>query len=200
VTIVNFGCGATPGRDCLNIDGSLTVLLARLPLPAKLFGLRGRFVASIRDNNIKFGTARRLRFADDSLDAFYTSHTLEHLVRSECEDLLCRVRGWLKPGGVLRVVLPDLKRLACSYVSGQVGADTFLTRTQLALQGSRRGMAAGYECHRLMYDYESFAALLERLRYQSIRRSNFGTSILPALATLDVEGRRDESFYVEAVK
>ncbi len=48
MTIVNFGCGADPSPGCVNVDGSLTVLLARLPIPASLFGARARFVAAIR--------------------------------------------------------------------------------------------------------------------------------------------------------
>ncbi len=201
MTIVNFGCGANPGPGCVNVDGSLTVLLARLPVPARLFGSRARFVAAVRTQHIKFATARRLRFRNESLDAFYTSHTLEHLVRRECEDLLGRVRGWLKPRGVLRVALPDLKPLACAYVSGQWDADTFVERTNLAREESQYGpLVLGHIHHRWMYDCASFASLLERLGYREIRQASFGRSALPELATLDVEGRRDESFYVEALR
>jgi Methyltransferase domain len=99
VMIVNFGCGMSPGCECLNIDGSATVLLARLPIPAKLFGARSQFVTAIRDYKIKFATASQMRFAPRTLDGSYTSHTLEHLACNECEDLLRRVCGWLKPGG-----------------------------------------------------------------------------------------------------
>lgn len=185
----------------MNIDGSLTVLLAKLPVPARLFGGRAQFVAAIRDHQINFGTARRVRFTDASIDAFYTSHTLEHLPRADCLDLLVRVRNWLKPGGVLRVVLPDLKRLARDYVSGEIAADTFVTETYLASEGSRYGpFVLGHAEHRWMYDGESFAALLDRLGYRDVRSASFGTSLLPELASLDVEGRRDGSFYVEALK
>jgi Methyltransferase domain len=199
MTIVNFGCGAAPGRDCLNIDGSPTVLLARLPIPARLFGERARYVVAIRDYKVRFATARRLRFKDESLDGFYSSHTLEHLARAECEDLLSRLRIWLKPGGMLRVVLPDLKSLAASYACGDIDADTFVNHTHLA---DARGqiIKLGYSVHRWMYDRESFMALLERLRYRRVHDSSFGVSDLPQLAALDLEDRRDGSFYVEAVK
>src|SRR5579871_71209 len=107
--IVNFGCGAEGSYDHLNVDGSVTVLLARLPIPAWAFGRRAQFIAAIRKNHVKYGTASRLRFPPASLDAFYTSHTLEHLSRHDCEELLQRVHKWLKPNGILRVVLPDLR-------------------------------------------------------------------------------------------
>jgi SAM-dependent methyltransferase len=198
--IVNFGCGAAPGPNCLNIDGSLTVLLARLPIPSKLFGVRAQFVTAIRDHNIKFATARRMRFAMASLDAFYTSHTLEHLERDECENLLRRVLDWLKPGGVLRVVLPDLKRHAGSYVAGHTNADIFLASLHLTAKSLWHATDLGYSRHRWMYDFESFASLLTRLGYQKICRASFGSSVLPGLGGLDVEVRRNESFYIEAIR
>ncbi len=199
MVIVNFGCGAAPGGNCINVDGSLTVLLAKLPIPAKLFRGRAVFVTAIRDFNIRFTTARRLRFDSASLDAFYTSHTLEHLPRYDCENLLRRVRNWLKPDGLLRVVLPDLKRLARSYASGEVDGDTFLGQTHMSRARSRWGQfGLGYAEHRWMYDCESFGALLAQLGYQKIQPSSFATSDLPQLAALDVQERRDESFYIEA--
>lgn len=199
--IANFGCGADPGANCINIDGSLTVILAKVPVPAKLFGSRVRFVTAVREYKIKFGTARWLRFADSSLDAFYTSHTLEHLPRANCETLLARVRVWLKPGGILRVVLPDLKQIAVAYLSGEVNADAFVLNTLLARpQSLRLRLSLGHAQHRWMYDADNFTALLERLKYREIQSSAFGSSRLAELAALDVAGRRDGSFYVEAVK
>jgi hypothetical protein len=185
----------------LNIDGSPTVLLAKLPVPARLLGGRAHFVAAIRDYHIKFGTARRLRFANRSIDAFYTSHALEHLSRADCLNLLVGVWDWLKPGGVLRVVLPDLKRSARDYVCGKISADTFVSRTHLSSEEARYGpLILGHAYHLWMYDCASFRALLEGLGYRDIQKSSFGTSILPELARLDVEARREESFYIEALK
>jgi hypothetical protein len=47
-TIVNFGCGpfATPGY--INVDGSPTVLLAKLPLPASWLYAKADFVQAAR--------------------------------------------------------------------------------------------------------------------------------------------------------
>ena len=36
--IVNFGCGPDAPDGYVNVDGSLTVLFARLPLPAAIYG------------------------------------------------------------------------------------------------------------------------------------------------------------------
>jgi predicted SAM-dependent methyltransferase len=199
--IANFGCGADPAPHCLNIDGSLTVILARLPVPARLFGSRMGFVTAVRDCHVKFGTARRLRFADASLDAFYTSHTLEHLSRAGCEDVVGRVRQWLKPGGVLRVVLPDLRQMAADYLSGKLDADEFVLNTRLVRpQSHGLRLPLDHAEHLWMYDSDSFIALLQRFEYRDIQVSSFRSSRLTELAKLDVAAREYGSFYVEAIR
>jgi hypothetical protein len=202
--IVNFGCGANPAPSrsgYLNIDGSLTVLLARLPLPASAFGSRADFVRVLRANRIRYGTARRLELPEESLDGFYASHVLEHLSKHDCESLLLRVRCWLKPSGVLRVVLPDLKRSAKSYVEGTTDAPRFVASTYLAEDGLRWWeILFGHIQHRWMYDAASFSQLLEKLGFREIKEYEMHQGCLPALNCLDIPSRQAESFYIEAIK
>lgn len=202
--IVNFGCGANPAPDdssYVNIDGSLTVRLARLPLPATAFGSRADFVRVIRANRIHYGTARHLEFPNDSLDGFYASHVLEHLSTADCEDLVSRVRCWLKPSGVLRVVLPDLKRTAQSYVAGEIDASRFIAGTYLAANSLHWWeIVFGHSRHRWMYDAASFTQLLQKLDFGAIQECKMHQGLLPALSCLDIPSRESESFYVEACK
>lgn len=201
---VNFGCGANPApRDSryLNIDGSLTVRLAKLPFPASFFGQRADFVRVVRTSDIRYRTAKRLKLDTDSLDGFYTSHVLEHLPKHECEDLLIRVLTWLKPSGVLRVALPDLKRSAASYVSGLSDASQFVSNTHLAQDGLRWWeVFFGHSQHRWMYDAESFSQILIRLGFRNVEERSFGEGRVPELNCLDIPSRQAESFYVEAGK
>lgn len=202
--IVNFGCGsnlAPSGPGYINIDGSLTVLLTRLPLPASAFGSRADFIRVLRANRIRYGTARRLKLPDGALDGFYASHVLEHLSRSDCEDLLLRVHKWLKPSGVLRVALPDLKRLARSYTEGTIDASQFVAGTYLAADHLRRWeIILGHSQHRWMYDASSFSQLLARLGFREIKECEMGQGRSPALSCLDIPSRQAESFYIEAGK
>jgi hypothetical protein len=202
--IVNFGCGANTGpRDSgyLNIDGSLTLQLAKLPLPAAVFGGRADFVRAIRANGIRYGTAGRLKLPVNSIEGFYASHVLEHLSKRDCEDFLERVLGWLKPSGVLRVALPDLKRSAASYVAGKTDASQFVASTHLAEDGLRWWEAVfGHSQHRWMYDADSFSQLLVRLGFRDVQERSFGEGRLPALSYLDIPSRQAESFYMEGNK
>jgi hypothetical protein len=195
--IVNFGCNSEARPGHLNLDGSPTVLLAKyLPLPPRFFGpTRTRFVETVRDLKVGYATAKNLELARGSVDGFYASHVLEHLPRSECVTFLGKVRAWLKPEGVLRVVLPDLRLLAEQYLRGEYDANRFLERTELA--GARRNPFA-FSKRLWMYDANSFRAILEQLGYANIASTEFGLGRLKELAELDIPERRDESFYIEA--
>ena len=57
-----------------------------------------------------------LPFARQSFDAVYCSHVLEHLARPDAAALLGRILGLLRPGGILRVLVPDLQAVARSYL------------------------------------------------------------------------------------
>jgi len=52
-----------------------------------------------------------------SVDVVYHSHLLEHLQQEEGEDLIHECLRVLKPGGILRIVVPDLERICTDYLS-----------------------------------------------------------------------------------
>ena len=115
--------------------------------------------------------------------------------------MLLRVRLWLKPSGVLRVVLPDLKRLARSYVEGTTDASQFIVGTHLAEDRLRWWeVLFGHIQHRWMYDAASFSQVLVRLGFREIRECEINEGQLPALNCLGIPSRQAESFYIEATK
>ncbi len=198
--IVNFGSGPSAPKGFTNIDGSPTVLFARLPLPARAFGSRAEQVRGFRNGQVKYGTARRIQYGERSLDGFYASHVLEHMGKADCMNLLARVRFWLKPTGILRIVLPDLRKLGNRYTEGHINADQFIENSGLVFDclGFWR-ILFGHAGHRWMYDAESMTALLKSLGYRNIRRCECGETALEELAALDrCVNRAEESFYVEA--
>jgi len=59
---------------------------------------------------------RGIPYPDDTFEAVYHSHVLEHFPRDGARRLLEECRRVLRPGGVLRVVVPDLEDLAAAYL------------------------------------------------------------------------------------
>ena len=57
-----------------------------------------------------------LPFPDEQFDAVYHSHVLEHLKPNDGLKLLEECLRVLKPGGIARVVVPDLERIAKLYL------------------------------------------------------------------------------------
>lgn len=58
----------------------------------------------------------RLPIADGSAHMVYSSHFLEHIPKPKVEGFLRECYRALKPGGVLRLVLPDLEDMARTYL------------------------------------------------------------------------------------
>lgn len=59
---------------------------------------------------------RGLPLADDSMDVVYHSHLLEHLPPQAATPFLAECRRVLRPGGIVRVVVPDLEAMVRAYL------------------------------------------------------------------------------------
>lgn len=91
--LLNVGCGLHFHPDWVNVD----------VVPAS----SAVIAADVRNG---------LPFADEVFDAVYCSHVLEHLPQREAASLLRHMYRVLRPGGVIRVVVPDLETLAREYL------------------------------------------------------------------------------------
>jgi predicted SAM-dependent methyltransferase len=89
---INLGCGARVREGWINADFTQT--------------LPGVMVCDL---------TRALPFGDESAVVVYASHVLERFNRDDALCFLQECRRILKPGGVLRLVVPDLSWLVDSY-------------------------------------------------------------------------------------
>src|SRR5262245_41816323 len=113
----NVGCGATPTEGWLNFDNSISVRLAGWTLLLSILKSLGlasqdalKFAAIVRLKGVVWADAsRRIPVQSESLDVVYSSHMLEHLDPREAECFLNEIRRVLKPGGIIRLVVPDLR-------------------------------------------------------------------------------------------
>jgi SAM-dependent methyltransferase len=209
---INVGCGSTPTNGWLNFDGSPSVRLAKHPLLTSLLDrLRfleyenKRFIAFCRCSDIRWANATRsLPIPTGSADVLYSSHMLEHLDKEEAMEFLTEARRVLKREGIIRLAVPDLRRMIADYETDG-NADRLVSRTQLAhtrprtlLQKLRWLLIADRSHHRWMYDANSLVSLLEKAGFNHIVIQPAPATMIPSPGDLNLREREDESVYVEA--
>ena len=91
---LNVGCGRRYHRDWVNLDLE-------------------SFDPAVICHDLTGG----IPFEESSFEAVYHSHVLEHLSPEQGQELIGECFRVLKPGGVLRVVVPDLERIAQLYLN-----------------------------------------------------------------------------------
>lgn len=203
---VNLGCGLTtlPGFD--NIDNSPSVVLARYPrvkwVLYKMGLIRESHYRTEWPRNILWQDASRgLKYADASVDRLYSSHFLEHVPYSKAIKILNECKRVLRPGGIFRLVVPDLLHHARGYVQeterllakGETNRsvhDEFLE----IVYGAYLTRARSH--HHYMYDWPTLATILREIGFIDVRQREFQDSADPELAKLD--NRPDDSVHVEA--
>lgn len=147
--------------------------------------------------------------APGSLDAIYHSHLLEHLTYQDGLDFLQRCYDALKPGGIHRLIMPDLEAFAKAYVSNDSlllekykehvlsdGPDIYQTKASIFM-----GMLHNHG-HMCGYDWETLNWALRRIGFSRIRRTLFQESDLPDIKDIEEYSplRCLESLCVECYK
>jgi predicted SAM-dependent methyltransferase len=120
--LLNLACGTRTDASWNNLDFSPYASLRRRPHIVKalreigfLSAERYQRLQAIDPAIIRWNLARGIPFADSTFDVVYHSHFLEHLEREAAVKLLGECYRVLKPGGILRIVVPDLETLALLY-------------------------------------------------------------------------------------
>lgn len=203
---VHFGCGQCVGTSWENYDASPTLWLQRLPLVGAVFKqtLKPRFPDLVKYGDVVAG----LPLADNSCDAIFSSHTLEHLALDDCRVALRNCHRYLKPGGLFRLVVPDFEVSVASYLSNSQpeAASNFMGYTHLGRKSRPRGLASlmrehfGNSHHLWMWDYKGLAKELEDAGYRNIRRCVQGDSKHPEFLEVDLPDRYEWSLGIEATK
>jgi SAM-dependent methyltransferase len=193
---VQYGCGRSCPDGWINFDASPTVRLQQLPGLGRFFRRGIVFPINVRYGDIVKG----LPVPDNSADGVYASHVLEHLSLTDFWLALRNTFRLLKPGGLFRLVVPDLEARARIYLkkleSGEVEANAWLMRTAgLGVERRDRspeGIARsilGNSVHLWMWDEKSMAAALRKVGFVDIRRCQFNDSTDIAFRLVEEAGR-----------
>ena len=176
---MQFGCGWCAPSGWLNFDSSPTLRFERLPVIGRLYTRNARrFPDNVRCGDI----VRGLPVAEGSCRGIYCSHILEHLALEDFRTALRRNFGYLKPGGVFRLVVPDLAALARAYVNSPDAdaAHRFMESSFLGRKTRPRSPAGflrqwlGNSEHLWMWDEKAMRKELTDAGFTDIRRAVFG--------------------------
>lgn len=111
--MLNLGCGHSYHADWVNID----------------------FISPGKDV-LAYDLALGIPFGDEAFDIVYHSHVLEHFTREQGLFFLSECYRVLRPGGLLRLAVPDLEGVAREYLA--------------SLEAARNGEELGDERHEWM--------------------------------------------------
>lgn len=105
----------------------------------------------------------KIPFDDNTVDLIYASHVFEYFDREEATVVLEEWRRALKPGGILRLAVPDFKKMVQLYIS-----DHSLNEFLGPLFGK---MKMGNETiyHKTVYDYNSLDIKLSLNGFKNIK-------------------------------
>lgn len=194
------------------MDGSFNAWLAQHPFLKRIVRTLHLYPRRQLDvpwpMNIRIANLRKpLPFADGSFDAVYSSHTVEHLARSEAVALLKEVRRVLRPGGVCRTLVPDLESLVHEYMGQRrveiAGFDypddpgrTLVKKLLMGTETPPKGFVfrtyqalVNFHSHKWMYDGRSLTLLMEEAGFANCRQRGYLETEVPHLDKVEQAGR-----------
>ncbi len=158
---LNLGCGHKTADSFVNMDWSPLLRVANSRVmkfavaPFLSNERRARIAADIGDIRVH-NLSKGIPYPDNSVDAIYHSHLMEHIDREHVPGFLAEIWRVLKVGGIHRICVPDLEALAREYLKSLEDAVS-------------SGHANGHE------------KAIEGMIEQSVRREAHGSSLQPRM-------------------
>lgn len=224
---LNLGCGLCAPSGWINVDGSWNARLAKYPAIRRLLSRlslvpSGKeeipWSSSIFVHNIR----KPLPFPDGSASVIYASHLLEHLYLEDGRSLMTECFRVLQHGGVLRVVVPDLRAIVDEYLGNGTSKSKAMDGKSLRpaeLFNQRLLMRwptpassnllyriynawQDFHSHKWMYDEDSLVTLFIRTGFAEVERRDCFESRISDIHQVEDPSRirNGEGVCVEGVK
>ncbi len=132
---------------------------------------------------------------DNYWEGIFSSHMLEHLSYAGAINSLKEAYRTIKPGGLIRIVLPDLGKYI-RYYNGMSPNNQFERFRSGAIAISVLTQNAG---HFSVWDFTLLSDVLSEIGWKNIERVGYKQGANPDLF-LDIKERDWASFYLEAKK
>lgn len=196
---VNLGCGPTGIDGWENFDWGWLPLMNKVGVIKLVVeaGLLDKFYLVNWPKFRLFDIRRKLPFENNSVDAIYCSHVLEHFEAEDGLKISREAFRILKIGGIFRVILPDISKIAKVFKTGEEQNEAWWGYNKTLLKGIKRWFIRG---HQWMYDVESAKEMLNKAGFKKIVETGFAAGECPNIERLDLAGYKNISLYLEAHK
>ncbi|XXK59474.1 class I SAM-dependent methyltransferase [Porticoccaceae bacterium nBUS_09] len=200
---LNLGCGNQVVDGWINVDYFLGARLVKIP-GFSLFNRVFRMFDMEWDKRIFLhDLTKPLPWGEGVASGIYTSHTLEHLNKEDGRALLNEAYRVLSPGGILRIIVPDLNVVLGDLREGKFTADELMYRLGVRLSQPKGFLGIIKKLseypHQCMYDNSSMVNVLEAIGFEVSLKKGFESAI-EDIDKIEIEGRVVDAVIVEAVK
>lgn len=177
---LNIGCGTDYKPGWINIDNNSDNNITKLDL--------------------NWDLRKPLPFKDNSVDFVFNEHFFEHLTTDEAQITIKDLMRVLKPGGIMRIAMPDLEMVVSTYLDTPLNKDSVIKKYGLGFIKTRAewmNMSFRWWGHMWLYDWEELKRRLEEAGYKNVKRCELNKSEYPELRKLET---RSESYLIAEVK
>jgi SAM-dependent methyltransferase len=206
---LNLGCGPDAPAGWLNVDGSWNAWLSNhvyLHRSLVAIGLINKNSPGAQWNvrPLVHDLTKRLPFEDNTVAAIYGAHVLEHLYLADSQKLLAECRRVLRPGGVIRLVVPDLHSIVATYLRSKnegspspsekiAAADELNEKLGFRSPAPPNGnflfrfyyLWKDFHHHKWMYDSDSLIRYMESAGFAEVREKGYLESKIPGIEEVE---------------
>lgn len=172
---LHWGCGARPAPGWINSD--------RLPGPGV------DLCGDIREG---------LALADGAIDYAVAIHVLQDLPWPDIPVALSELKRVIRPGGVLRLGLPDLDRAITAYQRGDAAYFYVPDEHAVSIGAKLVTQIIWYGSVRTPFTFDFAREVLGHAGFRDVQRCGFGRSASRHAEIASLDNRERESLFVEA--
>jgi SAM-dependent methyltransferase len=141
-----------------------------------------------------------LPFADGIFDYAAAIHVLPHIPLAGLAPALARVQRVLKPGGVLRLALPDLEKAIDAYRRRDTAYFAIPDAQWTSLGAKLVAQIVWHNDIRTPFTYDLAAEALAKAGFAAVARCDFRRTKSRYPEIVDLDNRERESLFVEATR
>ena len=177
--MLNVGCGTDYKKGWINVDNNTDNNIEKLDL--------------------NWDLRNPLPFEDNSVDFIFNEHFMEHLTVEQAIQANRDLLRVLKPGGVLRIAMPDLEGVVALYQNKQWRKEPFISKFNMEFvqtPAELMNMNFRWWDHMWLYDWEELERRLKEAGATKMQRAKHRKSKHKPLNGLET---REESLLIAEV-